>query len=116
MRTIFFSIFLLLFLSCQNTKRSEIINGLNSDKPAEIINACRLIGKDSDSSIVFMLLEHPFDARVSNDLRFKGISVYQAKMHAFERVSGLQPPNDVTYQLDSANVHFYVDWVREHYK
>jgi len=104
---------ILLFVSCEDYSNQEINQLLRSDDPEKIIKALYLIGEKRDTTFLQEIIDNPYDPRVSHDLRFKGISVYQSKMIALKKISGTLPPREITYQPDSVIVKFYCKWVNE---
>jgi len=104
-----FSITLLL-LSCEKDRKDEILNLLNSNDKTKIIKGCSLINSEKDTMYVNFLLRNIDDSRVSNHSDYYGISVYEAKIKALKRISNLDPPNKITYNVDSLNISFYTKW------
>jgi len=52
------------------------------------------------------------DPRISRDINFKGISVYQSKITALSKLSGVVPPVKVTYKPDTVVINFYSRWAK----
>jgi len=102
-------LFMLLSFNTNN-KKDSIQTLLGSENATDLIEAYSYINKIDDTIYIEEMFKNPYDARVSNDLRFKGISVYQAKMNAFKRMSGIEPPHIINYKVDTVNVHFYLNW------
>lgn len=69
-----------------------------------------LAGKYKWQVAVPLILKDPYNPKISHHIRFKGLSLYQSKMSALKNISGLGPPNKVTYKVDSSVVRFYQDW------
>lgn len=42
------------------------------------------------------------------------MSVYQIKMGAMEEITGISPPNKITYMPDSVNIKFYLNIAIKH--
>src|SRR5688572_4071922 len=107
------TLLLLFALASCNSREQRIKSQLKSNETVKIIQACNDLKTIDDTIFVASLLENPYDIRITNDLRYKGIPVYQVKMNALQRISGLNPPNRINYKLDSVNVEFYLDWAKE---
>lgn len=101
----------IIFLSCDNNK--EIEHLLNSENATQIIKGCSKIDNENDTIFISLILNNPYDIRISHDYRFKGLTVHKAKIRAMERISGLKPPNQVTFSADTANVEFYKKWAKD---
>ena len=106
-------IFLLVFVLFGSCREQRIHKLLQSGDQTDIIKGCNLISSPEDSLFIDDLLAQPYDGRISHDLRYKGISVYKAKMLALERVSNIKPPNKMDYHFDSTNIQFYIRWAKE---
>lgn len=100
-----------LFVLCSSCNlNQEVIADLRSDEPNRIIKACAKLEDADDAEFVPILLEQPCDPRVTHLLKYKGMSVYQQKMAALKRISGIAPPHKLTYRVDSSIVDFYRKW------
>jgi hypothetical protein len=103
-------IFFLMLLSCtQPSKetRAEIESLINSNKVTDIIKGFNKVGETKDTFFVKHVFINPADPRVSNNLKFKGISIYQAKMIAVKEITGVEPPVKITYIPDTSVINFY---------
>lgn len=110
---LFFWIVSMLF-SCEKKYNNEdIIKFLNSDDKTEIMKGCSLLEGEKDTIFVKYLFRDIEDIRISHAANFYGITVYEARMGALKRISGLNPPNKITYMFDSLNTHFYRKWALE---
>jgi hypothetical protein len=106
---IFFG-FVLVFTSCKTPNHEKIDSLLKSEKASDVVLANYLIGESHDSSYVSQLLSNVQDCRISHDLRFNGISVYQSKMIALMKISNLTPPHQISYTPDTVIIGFYKCW------
>jgi len=97
-----------MFCSC-GTDEKRLIEMLNSDKKIEVIKAINYIADRHQTHMVKYLLADAMDPRVTNDLRYKGMSIYKIKMGAMERLTGVKPIKKITYKPDSTVLKFYVD-------
>lgn len=105
---------IVLFFSLIGCNRFEKIERmLKSEDKTEIIKGCSKINGQEDTVFIDLILENPYDVRISHDYRFKGVTVHKAKIRAMERISGLRPPNPVTFSVDTINVEFYKKWARD---
>jgi hypothetical protein len=107
-------VLILVIIACNDKPNYNKINSLIlSNEESKLIEACNDLKTIEDTVFVSALLQNPYDTRISHDIRYKGTSVYEAKMRALRRISGLTPPNIINYKLDSSNVDFYVKWAKE---
>ncbi|WP_261512643.1 hypothetical protein [Chryseobacterium paludis] len=104
-----FLIILTLF-SCIKNDKDKIIELLNSDDKTKIMKGCSQLKSEKDTIFIKYLFKDITDERISHDAEFYGISVYQAKIGALKRISGLPSPNKNTYEFDSLNTAFYKKW------
>jgi hypothetical protein len=103
----------LLFSSIGCNRSEKIEEMLKSEDKTEIIEGCSKIHGIADTIFIGLILKKPYDIRISHDFRFKGTTVHKAKVRAMERISGLAPPNPVTFSADTVNVEFYKKWARD---
>jgi hypothetical protein len=94
------------FISCK-TNKVDIVRMNRSGNKDSIFIATELIHKSNDSSLFKELLFGIYDSRVSNNLHYKGMSIYQAKIQVLQDVTGKKAPHKITYEIDSTNVMFY---------
>lgn len=84
---------------------------LLSDSVIKIDQACYVLGKLKDTSSVKLLFSKILDPRVSNDLRFKGMSVNYCRLIALRKISGLDIGRKIDqFGPDTAATYFYLDW------
>ena len=110
---------LIAFLGCNsdhlnkqdqsNANKEYIDNLIASDNTNDRVHGIYLIGESKDSSYLKYLLEDLDDIRTSTLSRFKGISIYQAKIIALKKLSNKNPPNSISYKPDSVNINFYIN-------
>lgn len=81
---------------------------LQSEDKLQIIEATDYIKRTRDTSMVNDMLKQSFDPRVTHLLKYKGMSIYQIKMGAMKELTGITPPNTITYRPDSVNIEFYL--------
>ena len=99
-------------VACTN-RQNEIRKCLVSNDPDSLV-MCAYMIKARDTEFVDDILLNPYDPRITLALRHNGQSVYQAKMKALQRLSGLNPPRPITYKRDSQVVAFYQHWAKVH--
>ncbi len=92
-----------LFSSCHDYKKD-----LESDDKTKIMKACYELGEAKDVSAVKPLLTKIIDGRISNNLRFKGMCVYQCRIAALSKISGINI--SYSYKPDTTVVNLYIDW------
>lgn len=106
-RVLLFVIFLLSCVQDKKQSRDEINKLINSTDKTDVIEGFKIIGDNRDTSFVKAIFTNPGDPRISNDLRFKGMSVYQSKMYAIEKITGVEPPAKISYLADTTIINFY---------
>lgn len=103
-----------LLVSCDNglnkTSPDEIRILINSGIVDKIIEGNFIIGEEKQTIFIKDLLFNAHDNRISHHYRFKGISVFQSKMIALKKISGLNPPNIIKSESDSTIIKFYYSW------
>lgn len=104
-------LFLIAFaLGCDSYSRKEVDRLLESDRPGDLVKAYYLIGEKKDTLYIPTILQNASDPRITHDVEFKGNSVYQSKMTALKKISGLTPPRQITYKPDTLVIQFYRKW------
>jgi hypothetical protein len=98
-----------LILSCTSNEKYK--HDLLSDDKTKIDMACYKLGEMRDTSAIKALFTKILDPRISNDLRFKGISVNYCRLAALRNISGVDIGRNI-YQFwpDTAGTLFYLDW------
>lgn len=109
MRFMLITVFCLLGGCAADDSRSVDVL-LKSNRLEDNMLAYYKIGEERDTVYTGVLLNDLNDPRVSNNLNFKGMSIYQCKIIALKKISNLDPPNELNYQPDSVNIKFYQDW------
>jgi hypothetical protein len=103
----------MLLFGCAPDVKGEIKSLLKSDKPDDLVKAFYLIGEAKDTSYIKIILTDIYDPRIAHDVEFKGISVYQSKITAIEKIIDLRSPMKVTYKPDTSVVQFYCEWMKK---
>ena len=104
---IFFLGALSLSVSCNKSER--IIKRLNSNDHYDLISGSYDAGESGDKKFMPDLLKKSDDPRVSTNLKYKGISVYQAKMIALKKIFKAEPPVEINRTPDSTVIRFYAE-------
>ena len=81
---------------------------IQSQNIDSIILATEEIRKARDTSMISALLYRADDPRITHQLVHKGKSVYQIKMEALKEVTGVSPPVEITDEVDTSVVQFYL--------
>lgn len=103
-----FFLMLLVLYGCNNVNHKKDIDELlRSKNIADIIEANYLIGESKDTSFVKLLFDNIEDPRITHDVRFKGISVYQSKIIALKKIFNVLPPKKISYSPDTLIINFY---------
>ena len=74
-----------------------------------MIEGAYLAGETGDKKFVPYLLKDANNPRMSTDLHYKGISVYESKMGALRKIYGKEPPVPITSDVDSTVIKFYTN-------
>lgn len=101
-----FGFFLFLLVGCNNDKK--IFELLASEDKEDIILGAYKAGESGDKKFVPALLKNADDKRSSTNIRFMGMTVYQAKMGALKKIFNSLPPNQINYKPDSTIIKFYI--------
>ena len=73
--------------------------------------ACFELGELKDTSAIKPLFTKILDPRISNDLRFKGMSVNYCRLMALRKISGVDIGRVIDqFGVDTAATVFYLDW------
>lgn len=80
---------------------------IESEDHTERIRGAYKAGHSKDKKFVPYLLNDAYDFATSTNIKYKGISVYQAKMEALSDIYEVQPPIKITYKPDSLVIKFY---------
>lgn len=108
MKTMFIVLTCILFACKDRTERNkELWAMMRSENIGKIVSATEEIRKAHDTSMIEALLYRAEDPRVMTSLSYKGRSVYQIKMEALKEITGLIPPAEITYEVDTSIIQFY---------
>ena len=105
--------FLILFFSCNssNKTKSDIITKLIlSNDVNKIVEGYFIIGEEKQIKFIKDIIINPVDNRISHHYKFNGISVYQSKMIALKKISGLEPPIKISSKSNIVVIEFYYKW------
>lgn len=109
MNSVVKSLAAILLVSC-STKAEKVKLLINSTKPTDQVKGFCLIGESGDTSYVKRMLQTPYAGGTSYSMNYYGVTVYQSRMNALKKISGLEPPREITRQPDSVIVDFYRHW------
>ena len=96
---------ILFLLSCNHT--DDIVTLLNSEETNDVILGAFKAGKSGNIKYIPLLIENADDRRMSTDIKFKGVTVYQSKMIALKKIYKKEPPAKITYKVDSSVIIFF---------
>jgi hypothetical protein len=82
---------------------------LKSKDKDDVIFGAYKAGECGNKIFIPLLLKDAGDERRSTNLRFLGITVYQSKMSALQKILGVDPPSKITYKVDSSIIKFYLE-------
>ena len=88
----------------------EIGKLINSNDVNEIVEGYFIVGEQKQTHFISGIFNNANDGRISHHYKFKGISVYQSKMIAMKKISGISPPIKINYKPDSLVIDFYYSW------
>lgn len=91
--------------SCKSD--AKILMLLKSSETEDVIIGAFYAGESEKQKFVPLLLQNADDERTSINLRFKGITIYQAKMIALKKIFKKEPPVPITFKVDSSVIVFY---------
>jgi hypothetical protein len=114
----YYLLFMLALTSCAQSSKSDklansnqnVTNLISSNEPGKLVEAFYLVGENKMIDYVPIIFEKIDDPRISHNAKFKGISVYQSKIIALEKISGIESPRNVTYKPDTVIIKFYRNW------
>jgi|GEM_PF-3350922 hypothetical protein len=101
---------LLILQACRQisiNRKNDLWVMVKSNNVDSIIDATIEIQEAKDTSMFSAILYKPDDPRITNNLKYKGLSVYQIKMQALKLMTGLNPPKQITYNIDTTIINFY---------
>jgi len=99
----------MILLSCSKNQNIDAFI-FSNDTDSIVIGYSKLESKNT--KYINLIFEDPFNPSISYTWRHYGESIYHAKMRAMERISGLTPPQKITYMADTSIVEFYRKWAQ----
>lgn len=115
---IYVSFLFLVFFSCTHRlsekRKKALWAEIRGDNVDRIIEATLEIQEANDTSMFDAILYKADDPRITHNIFHKGKSVYQVKMLALKRMTGINPPNEITYIVDTAVIKFYIEKTKEY--
>ena len=76
----------------------------------KIVEGYFIIGEEKQIKFIKDIIINPVDNRISHHYKFNGISVYQSKMIALKKISGLEPPIKISSKSNIVVIEFYYKW------
>jgi hypothetical protein len=98
---------IVIYFGCNSDSRIEKL--LSSENLNDNINGAIKAGDKGNKKFIPLLLKNAADWSMSTHISFYGVSVYQAKMRALEKIFKISPPTEITYKPDSAIIKFYTE-------
>ncbi len=96
-------------ISCISNEKYK--RDLLSDDKEKIDMACYKLGERRDTSAIKLLFTKILDPRISNDLRFKGMSVNYCRLISLKKISGVDFRRKIDqFGPDTTATLFYLDW------
>lgn len=105
---------IITYFSCNSDSRVQKL--LKSTNTNDLILGAIKAGDKGDKKFVPLLLDSAADWSTSTNLRFYGVSVYQAKMRALEKIFKVSPPTEITSDPDSVVIKFYTELYKKEKK
>lgn len=100
----------LILISCGRViDEKRLIEMFNSKDKMQLVTAINYVSDHHEVHMVKYLLSDALDPRIVHDLRYKGMSIYQLKMGAMEKLTGVKSLKKITYMPDSAVFRFYLE-------
>lgn len=112
-KLVFTIIIHILFVSCkkkENCEDKNIVGLIKSKDIHKVIEGNYLIGECKKENLVKYLFNNIRDSRITHNYEFYGISIYQSKVIALKKISGLAPPKEINNEVDESIIGFYFDW------
>lgn len=120
LKILFAFVLLVLVIGCVQTTKvisdmpdKKIEEMIRNNIPDDMVKGFYLIGEKKLLKYIPEIFKEIDDPRISHHLKFKGISIYQSKIIALYKMSGLEPPRKITYRPDTLIINFYSKWARE---
>ena len=111
----FFICINILTYSCTGGQinKEETKKILDSGDQNRIMEAVYLIGEKQDISFTEELFRLSYNQQISHQRDFLGMSIHQACMVAFKKITHQPPPNKISYRVDTTNIVFYRDLLKK---
>src|SRR5687768_1873919 len=91
----------------QAERNKELWSMLKSDNLSKIESAVKEIRNNRDTTMVGALLYNAEDPRMLLSWSHKGKTLYQIKMEALREITGMNPPHEITYKVDTVIIQYY---------
>lgn len=80
---------------------------MKSNNVNYIIAATEEIKNSNDTSMIGALLYKCEDPRITHQIRYKRKSVYQIKLLALAQITGIEPPDEITSEVDTSVISYF---------
>lgn len=101
--------FFILFSCTRIIDEQTLIEMFGSKDKKQVLLAIDYVSDHQQVHMVKYLLSDALDPRIVHDIGYKGMSIYQIKMGAMQKLTGVKSFKKITYKPDSSIVNFYLD-------
>ncbi|GGH33027.1 hypothetical protein FAZ19_23560 [Sphingobacterium alkalisoli] len=105
-------LFVSIFSCGRHLDDATLSKMLEGEDKQQIIEATRYVVDHKKVELVGALLKNGLDPRITHDLRYKGMTIYQIKMHAVQKLMEVPPPKKIDSEPDSVVFNFYLRLAR----
>lgn len=98
------------YFTKEEIEKYNIKKLISSDNVNEVVEGYFIIGEEKQHAFIKDIFNNPYDNRISHQYKFKGISIYQSKMIAMKKISGISPSVKINHKSDSLVINFYYNW------
>lgn len=109
MKYVLFIVFFLLLSCTRVISEKKLIEMFNSKDKRQLLTAIEYVSEHHQVHMAKYVLIDALDPRIVHDLRHKGMSIYQIKMGAMQKLTGVKPLKRITYKPDSSVFRFYLE-------
>jgi hypothetical protein len=109
MKCILFIVFF-VHVSCTRViAEKKLVEMFNSKDKRQLLTAIDYVSEHHQVHMAKYVLIDALDPRIVHDVRHKGMSIYQIKMGAMQKLTGVKPLKRITYRPDASVFRFYLD-------
>ncbi len=112
-----FGLFILILNACSERQLNieDYRKMLTNNNVDSIFIACYHLGEFKDTQSISKLIQDLNDTRTTNNIRFKGMSIYQCKIGALQKITGLKFGNPDYIPNDSI-INLWQNWWKSNQK